>query len=70
MAAFNVPSKTLTWHRRIGYLGTRNLLKLADVSTGIDLKRKRGNNEDGDKGDDKDVYCSYYIVSRLSAKPH
>ena len=67
IAAFNVPFETLTWHGRIGHLGARNLLKLADVSTGMDLKRKRGNN---DKSDNKNVYCSHYAVSRLTARPH
>ena len=50
----------------MGHLGARNLLKLAEVSTGMDLKRKRGDN----KGNDKDVYCSHYAVSKLSARPH
>ena len=67
IAAFNVLFETLTWHKRIRHLGARNLLKLADVSTGIDLKRKRSNN---DKSDNKDVCYSYYAVSRLTARPY
>ena len=66
MAAFNVPSAALTWYARMGHLGTRNLFQLADVSTGMDLKRKREDNDNNNE----DVCCIHCATGRLCALPH
>ena len=47
----------------MGHFGARNLFQLANVSTGMDLKRKRKDNNN----DNEDICYIYYATGRLYA---
>ena len=67
LASFNMPTDMLTWHARLGHLGPQNIAKLAKVSKGITLKRKR---EDDDHYADSEACCHHCASGKLTSRPH
>ena len=62
LAAYSVPPdpELKKWHTRLGHLGAQNIKTLEGMSTGIDLKRKRTDDET----------CVDCVEGRMISRPH
>ena len=62
-----MPTDMLIWYARLRYLGPQNIAKLAKISKGITLKRKR---EDDNYYADAEAYYYYCASGKLTFRPY
>lgn len=66
LQAYSVPQNPLMrqWHERLGHVAPQTILKAEKLCTGVDLKRKRGDDNP------PEGTCTSCVAGRMKASPH